>query len=165
MTIICFRSSRTSNYHLCQACFWTGNIATEHRDDVFKEYNSFKPSSSGRSTTPSSTSISLKKSLGGCVQNSGSASTGSGSGKKSSKKIPKFPEQPEKTMDLSNLVPQPPTGVPPSSAAFMPVHPASTTSTRGQRSASSASNPASDYQYYNEYDDPYLVRNMFYIFS
>ena len=34
--------SDSANYHLCQMCFWRGNMDEKHRDDVFKEYNVWK---------------------------------------------------------------------------------------------------------------------------
>ncbi|QQP52563.1 Dystrobrevin betalike [Caligus rogercresseyi] len=43
-----YKSDR-ANLHLCQNCFWRGRIGMQHREDVFKEYNSFK-STSGRSS-------------------------------------------------------------------------------------------------------------------
>ena len=76
---------KSDNYQLCQACFWCGHIDSEHKNDVFKEYNSHKTSgSSGRSTTPSS----LKKSIN-CLQgtNHQNGSGNSGGPLTSSKKI------------------------------------------------------------------------------
>ena len=35
---------KSDNYQLCQACFWCGHIDSEHKNDVFKEYNSHKTS-------------------------------------------------------------------------------------------------------------------------
>ena len=93
-----YKSDRSPNYQLCQACFWCGHISSEHKNDVFKEYNTYKPTS-GRSTTPLS-SGSLKKSIN-CLQ--GGVGGGSGS-KKGSKKVPKYPDHPDKPMDLSNMV-------------------------------------------------------------
>lgn len=78
-----YKSDR-ANYHLCQNCFWRGRISDDHVDDIFKEYNSFK-TSSGKS--------SLKKLH--CMP----------SDKRSSKSIPRFPEEPEKPIDLSNMIP------------------------------------------------------------
>jgi hypothetical protein len=150
-----YKSDRSSNYHLCQACFWCGNIATEHKNDVFKEYNSFKPSSSSgghsRSTTPLS-SVSLKKSMP-CLQGGG--------GKKATKKVPKYPEHPEKPMDLSSMIPA--TSVSSSAAAasfMMQSHNNFPPASSSARSASSASNPISDQQhqqYFGDYDDPNMV--------
>ncbi len=95
-----YKSDR-GNYHLCQNCFWRGRIAPEHAEDVFKEYNSFK-SSSGKS--------SLKKSLQ-CIPSErqhGRGAGGGGGGSSGSKSLPHFPDEPERQMDLSNLVPAPP---------------------------------------------------------
>ena len=153
-----YKSDRSPNYQLCQACFWRGHISGEHKNDVFKEYNSHKPSSGigggySRSTTPSS----LKKSMS-CLQgpNSASASSATASaaannitnvsgGKKSKKKqqpeIPKFPEHPEKPMDLSNMMP--PTSV---SSGTLWSHPAGgnfLTSNNGTASRSSDRSSAS----------------------
>ena len=68
---------KSDNYQLCQACFWCGHIDSEHKNDVFKEYNSHKTSggSGGRSTTPSS----LKKSIT-CIQGSSHHINGSSNG-------------------------------------------------------------------------------------
>ena len=105
-----YKSDRGSNYQLCQACFWCGHISSEHKNDVFKEYNTYKPTTGGgggslRSTTPSS----LKKSMN-CLQadvgNNTTTSSGrnsSMSNKKSSKKVSKFSNEPhtEKPMDIT----------------------------------------------------------------
>lgn len=146
-----YKSDRSPNYQLCQACFWCGHIAGEHKNDVFKEYNSFKPSS-GRSTTPLSSS-SLKKSMG-CIQGEKNVKKGGGN----SRKVPKFPDHPEKPMDLSNMMP--PTSassgtlwshpqMPPSSSSNFHIPPV--------RASSAASNPISDQHYYGDMDDQYLV--------
>ena len=83
-----YKSDR-SNYHLCQNCFWRGKIGVDHLDDVFKEFNSYKSSSSGRA--------SFKKNLQ-CIP--------SGASDKRSR-LPQFPNAPEKPLDLSNMVPPP----------------------------------------------------------
>ncbi len=82
-----YKSDR-GNYHLCQNCFWRGKISDEHSEDVFKEYNCFK-SSSGKS--------SFKRGLQ-CIP----------SDKRSKQRLPHFPEEPERQMDLSNMVPHAP---------------------------------------------------------
>ena len=82
-----YKSDR-SNYHLCQNCFWRGKIGADHLDDVFKEFNSFKSSSSGRA--------SFKKNLQ-CIPSGGDKRT----------RLPHFPDAPEKPLDLSNMVPPP----------------------------------------------------------
>ena len=95
-----YKSDRGSNYQLCQACFWCGHISSEHKNDVFKEYNTYKPTTGSlRSTTPSS----LKKSMN-CLQADGNNSgrNSSMSNKKSSKKVSKFQnEHTEKPMDIT----------------------------------------------------------------
>ena len=141
-----YKSDRAPNYQLCQACFWCGHISSEHKNDVFKEYNTFKPTS-GRSTTPLSTS-SLKKSIN-CLQGGGGSGGSTGSKKSSSKKVPKFPEHPDKPMDLSNQT----SGGSWNSQPNFPIPPV--------RSGSAASNPISDLHYFGEYDDPYMVRCFF----
>jgi len=80
-----YKSDKSKNFHLCQWCFWRGRIPLEHRDDVFKEFNTFSKSS--LSTYGGG---SLKKSLQ-CL---------SGSGKT---KTPKFPEM-EAPLDLGGMV-------------------------------------------------------------
>ena len=55
-----YKSDKSKNFHLCQWCFWRGRIPVDHRDDVFKEFNTFSKSSLAGSTYPSG---SLKKSL------------------------------------------------------------------------------------------------------
>ena len=83
-----YKSDR-SNYHLCQNCFWRGKIGVDHLDDVFKEFNAFKSSSSGRA--------SFRKNLQ-CIP--------SGASEKRPR-LPHFPNAPEKPLDLSNMVPPP----------------------------------------------------------
>ena len=83
-----YKSDR-SNYHLCQNCFWRGKIGVDHLDDVFKEFNSYKSSSSGRA--------SFKKNLQ-CIPSGASDKR---------PKLPHFPDAPEKPLDLSNMVPPP----------------------------------------------------------
>ena len=157
-----YKSDRSPNYQLCQACFWCGHISSEHKTDVFKEYNSHKPctSSSGRSTTPSS----LKKSMN-CLQGipNTSTNTTSSASKKSSKKN-KFPsEHSEKPMDLSNMMP--PTSV---SSGTLWSHPGSSnfgpSNMTVRSSGSSVTNPISEQHYFlpagpqgEIYDDPYMV--------
>ena len=31
-----YKSDRSPNYQLCQACFWCGHISSDHKNDVFK---------------------------------------------------------------------------------------------------------------------------------
>jgi len=82
--------SDSSNYHLCQLCFWRGDMTEEHKDDVFKEYSAWK--------TPGKPS-GLRRSIR-CVAPPSSA--------QESQRIPRFPDKPEETLDLSNIVPASP---------------------------------------------------------
>ena len=82
-----YKSDRSAKYNLCQWCFWRGRIPPDHRDDVFKEYNSFKtPGASGSNS-------------------SSRFQCGGGKGTKSN--FPKYPEL-ETPLDLSNMVPPSP---------------------------------------------------------
>ena len=87
--------SDSANYHLCQMCFWRGNMDDAHRDDVFKEYSVWK--------TPGKQS-GLRRSLR-CVPQAGG---GGGGGSQGQKRIPRFPDQPEPPLDLANIVPASP---------------------------------------------------------
>ncbi len=100
-----YKSDR-GEYHLCQNCFWRGLISREHADDVFKEYNTFKPC--GKS--------SLKRSLH-CIPSEKQHGRSSGAGQSSSSSYGTKGkhqhhhyknDQPERQLDLSNLVPAPP---------------------------------------------------------
>ena len=76
----------SANYHLCQMCFWRGNMDEAHRDDVFKEYSVWK--------TPGKPS-GLRRSMR-CVPST------------QQKRLPRFPDKPEQTLDLANIVPASP---------------------------------------------------------
>ncbi|CAB4055725.1 unnamed protein product [Lepeophtheirus salmonis] len=92
-----YKSDR-ANYHLCQNCFWRGKIGPEHRDDVFKEYNSYK-SSSGRS--------SFKKSLQ-CIGNKNNNEVHTeGKISRSKSKTPAIPNFPEQEVIISMPTPLP----------------------------------------------------------
>jgi hypothetical protein len=78
--------SDSANYHLCQMCFWRGNMDEGHRDDVFKEYSVWK--------TPGKPS-GLRRSMR-CVPAA------------QQKRLPRFPDKPEQTLDLANIVPASP---------------------------------------------------------
>jgi len=78
--------SDSASYHLCQMCFWRGNMDEAHRDDVFKEYSVWK--------TPGKPS-GLRRSMR-CVPSA------------QQKRIPRFPDKPEQTLDLANIVPASP---------------------------------------------------------
>ena len=89
--LLCTRyKSDSANYHLCQMCFWRGNMVEAHRDDVFKEYSMWKtPGKPGG----------LRRSMR-CVPQ--------GDGTGAMKRIPKFPERPEPPLNLANIVPASP---------------------------------------------------------
>jgi len=82
--------SDSANYHLCQLCFWRGDMSDEHKDDVFKEYSAWK--------TPGKPS-GLRRSIR-CVppqQQQGPTH-----------RLPRFPDKPEPPLDLANIVPASP---------------------------------------------------------
>ncbi|XP_072300202.1 dystrobrevin beta-like isoform X2 [Eucyclogobius newberryi] len=90
MTGFRYRCLRCRGYQLCQNCFWKGNTSSSHsRQHQMKEHSSWKSSASkfGRA---------LGKTLG-CV---------------SSREPPPpvYPEEPEPTLNLSNIVPSRPIG-------------------------------------------------------
>jgi len=80
--------SDSAPYHLCQLCFWRGEMSEEHRDDVFKEYSAWK--------TPGKPS-GLRRSIR-CVAPPGAVS----------QRLPRFPDKPEETLDLANIIPASP---------------------------------------------------------
>ena len=82
--------SDSASYHLCQMCFWRGNMDEKHRDDVFKEYSQWK--------VPGKPS-GLRRSMR-CVAPPSSASQ--------QKRLPRFPDKPEQPLDLGNIVPASP---------------------------------------------------------
>ncbi|XP_076267716.1 dystrobrevin isoform X2 [Rhynchophorus ferrugineus] len=83
-----YRCQKCPHYTLCQDCFWRGRISTPHTlEHQVKEYASFSPSKTiGQS---------LRKSFR-CVPD------------KQRNNLPRFPEQPEKTLNLSHIVPPSP---------------------------------------------------------
>ncbi|XP_077949158.1 dystrobrevin, beta a isoform X4 [Gasterosteus aculeatus] len=90
MTGFRYRCLRCRGYQLCQNCFWRGNASGSHSNQhQMKEHSSWKSSASklGRA---------LSRTLG-CV---------------SSREPPHpiYPEEPERTLNLSNLVPARPVG-------------------------------------------------------
>lgn len=83
--------SRCHGYQMCQECFWTGKIAQNHQNDhEVKEYSCYKSPSKqiGHSLRKSFRCVPEKQAMGA--------------------PLPKFPDQPEKTLNLSHIVPPSP---------------------------------------------------------
>ncbi|XP_023295572.2 dystrobrevin beta isoform X2 [Lucilia cuprina] len=84
-----YRCQRCHAYQLCQECFWHGKTSLNHQNDhEVKEYSSYKSPSK-------QIGHSLRKSFR-CVP------------EKTTQVLPRFPEQPEKTLNLSHIVPPSP---------------------------------------------------------
>lgn len=84
-----YRCQRCSAYQLCQDCFWQGRVSLGHQSDhEVKEYSSYKSPSK-------QIGHSLRKSFR-CVPD------------KPNQVLPRFPDQPEKTLNLSHIVPPSP---------------------------------------------------------
>lgn len=84
-----YRCTRCNSYQLCQECFWHGRVSLNHQNDhEVKEYTSYK-------SPTKQIGHSLRKSFR-CVP------------EKSNHVLPRFPEQPEKTLNLSHIVPPSP---------------------------------------------------------
>lgn len=84
------QNSRCHGYQLCQDCFWQGRTSASHQNDhEVKEYSCFKSPSK-------QIGHSLRKSFR-CVPE-----------KPATTVLPKFPDQPEKTLNLSHIVPPSP---------------------------------------------------------
>lgn len=84
-----YRCQRCHGYQLCQECFWQGKVSQNHQNDhEVKEYCSYKSPSK-------QIGHSLRKSFR-CVP------------EKSNQILPRFPDQPEKTLNLSHIVPPSP---------------------------------------------------------
>ncbi|XP_035900177.1 dystrobrevin beta isoform X2 [Anopheles stephensi] len=84
-----YRCQRCHGYQLCQDCFWQGRVSLNHQNDhEVKEYSSYKSPSK-------QIGHSLRKSFR-CVPD------------KQIQALPRFPEQPEKTLNLSHIVPPSP---------------------------------------------------------
>ncbi|XP_046143857.1 dystrobrevin beta-like isoform X4 [Osmia bicornis bicornis] len=84
-----YRCQKCHSYQLCQDCFWRGKVSGTHNNDhETREYSSFKSPSK-------QIGHSLRKSFR-CVPEKGKNS------------LPRFPEQPEKTLNLSHIVPPSP---------------------------------------------------------
>lgn len=108
MTGFRYRCLRCRGYQLCQNCFWRGNTSGSHnRQHQMKEHSSWKSQASkfGRA---------LGKTLG-CV---------------SSREPPHpvYPEEPERTLNLSNIVPSRPLGSDGEDMMLSPVVPESSKS-------------------------------------
>ncbi|KAL3867595.1 hypothetical protein ACJMK2_040478 [Sinanodonta woodiana] len=83
-----YRCQRCYNYQLCQDCFWRGRVSGNHTTDhQMKEYTTYK-------SPAKQIGHSLRKSFR-CVQ-------------QKDNHIPMYPEYPEKTVDLSYIVPPTP---------------------------------------------------------
>lgn len=84
-----YRCQKCHSFQMCQDCFWRGRIAGGHAvDHDVKEYTSYKSPSK-------QIGHSLRKSFR-CVPEKGKAN------------IPRFPEEPEKPLNLSHIVPPSP---------------------------------------------------------
>ncbi|KAK3852954.1 hypothetical protein Pcinc_040481 [Petrolisthes cinctipes] len=80
-----YKCEKCHNYSMCQECFWLGRFSPPHSiDHQVKEYTSFTP-----------TRHSFRRSLR-CVPDRASLDR------------PRFPEHPEKTLNLSHIVPPSP---------------------------------------------------------
>ncbi|XP_034944821.1 dystrobrevin beta isoform X2 [Chelonus insularis] len=84
-----YRCQKCYSYQLCQDCFWRGHVSGSHSNDhETKEYSNFKSPSR-------QIGHSLRKSFK-CMPEKGKNN------------IPRFPDEPEKTLDLSHIVPPSP---------------------------------------------------------
>ncbi|XP_058825275.1 dystrobrevin beta isoform X2 [Topomyia yanbarensis] len=84
-----YRCQRCHAYQLCQDCFWQGRVSLNHQNDhEVKEYSSYKSPSK-------QIGHSLRKSFR-CVP------------EKPNQVLPRFPDMPEKTLNLSHIVPPSP---------------------------------------------------------
>ncbi|KAG8319009.1 hypothetical protein J6590_100517, partial [Homalodisca vitripennis] len=84
-----YRCQKCHSFQMCQDCFWRGRVSSSHTiEHEVKEYTSYKSPSK-------QIGHSLRKSFR-CVPEKGKAS------------IPRFPDEPEKTINLSHIVPPSP---------------------------------------------------------
>ncbi|XP_050546261.1 dystrobrevin beta-like isoform X2 [Daktulosphaira vitifoliae] len=85
-----YRCQKCHNFQMCQECFWKGNVGSSHsiEHDV-KEYTSYKSPSKH-------IGHSIRKSIH-CVPEKEKANI-----------IPQFPNEPEKTINLSHIIPPSP---------------------------------------------------------
>ncbi|XP_061125941.1 dystrobrevin beta-like isoform X7 [Syngnathus typhle] len=92
MTGFRYRCLRCRGYQLCQNCFWRGNVNGSHSNQhQMKEHSSWK-----------SPATKLGRALGktlGCVSSREPSH-------------PVYPEEPERTLNLANIVPAQPIGIP-----------------------------------------------------
>ncbi|XP_059055620.1 dystrobrevin beta isoform X1 [Achroia grisella] len=83
-----YRCTRCANYTLCQDCFWRGRVCPPHTNDhEVKEYAAYKSPSKQIGAT-------LRKSFR-CVP-------------ERARPLPRYPDRPERTLDLSHIVPPSP---------------------------------------------------------
>ncbi|XP_026728254.1 dystrobrevin beta-like isoform X3 [Trichoplusia ni] len=84
-----YRCTRCANYTLCQDCFWRGRVSNTHTNDhEVKEYAAYKSPSKQIGAT-------LRKSFR-CVP------------ERARPQLPRYPDQPERTLNLSHIVPPSP---------------------------------------------------------
>ncbi|XP_035452282.1 dystrobrevin beta isoform X3 [Spodoptera frugiperda] len=84
-----YRCTRCANYTLCQDCFWRGRVSATHTNEhEVKEYAAYKSPSKQIGAT-------LRKSFR-CVPERARA------------QLPRYPDQPERTLNLSHIVPPSP---------------------------------------------------------
>ncbi|XP_026319872.1 dystrobrevin beta isoform X2 [Hyposmocoma kahamanoa] len=84
-----YRCSRCTNYTLCQDCFWRGRVSGTHTNEhEVKEYAAYKSPSKQIGAT-------LRKSFR-CVP------------ERARPQLPRYPDQPERTLNLSHIVPPSP---------------------------------------------------------
>ncbi|XP_050668147.1 dystrobrevin beta isoform X2 [Leptidea sinapis] len=84
-----YRCTRCAAYTLCQDCFWRGHVTPPHNNEhEVKEYATYKSPSKQIGAT-------LRKSFR-CVPERARAT------------LPRYPDQPERTLDLSHIVPPSP---------------------------------------------------------
>ncbi|UYV62534.1 DTNA [Cordylochernes scorpioides] len=84
-----YKCQRCYNYQLCQDCFWRGRVSGSHTlHHPVKEYTEYKSASK-------QLGHSLRKSFR-CVP------------EKPSNPLPRYPEEPEQTLDLSHIIPPSP---------------------------------------------------------
>ncbi|XP_075985337.1 dystrobrevin isoform X3 [Anticarsia gemmatalis] len=84
-----YRCTRCANYTLCQDCFWRGRVSAAHTNEhEVKEYAAYKSPSKQIGAT-------LRKSFR-CVP------------ERARPQLPRYPDQPERTLNLSHIVPPSP---------------------------------------------------------